>query len=151
MWEPVGHASLGLLFQDFLFNPWTDMESWRWQGTLPGEDLAMARPCSPPCSHRCVTSTHSTPLKLGPHPWDSPGKNTGVGCHFLLQNRPKCYPNFSNDKNILNCLLNVHIIIFPLKNLIGRSGFGLSDLYFCQAFWVSLLFKQVLELNESVI
>ena len=20
------------------------------------------------------------------HPWDSPGKNTGVGCHFLLQN-----------------------------------------------------------------
>ena len=21
------------------------------------------------------------------HPWDSPGKNTGVGCHFLLQCR----------------------------------------------------------------
>ena len=20
-----------------------------------------------------------------PHPWDSPGKNTGVGCHFPLQ------------------------------------------------------------------
>ena len=20
-----------------------------------------------------------------PHPWDSPGSNTGVGCHFLLQ------------------------------------------------------------------
>ena len=20
-----------------------------------------------------------------PSPWDSPGKNTGVGCHFLLQ------------------------------------------------------------------
>ena len=20
-----------------------------------------------------------------PHPWDSPGKNIGVGCHFLLQ------------------------------------------------------------------
>ena len=20
-----------------------------------------------------------------PHPWDSPDKNTGVGCHFLLQ------------------------------------------------------------------
>ena len=24
------------------------------------------------------------PTKLC-HPWDSPGKNTGVGCHFLLQ------------------------------------------------------------------
>ena len=23
------------------------------------------------------------PIRL-PHPWDSPGKNTGVGCHFLL-------------------------------------------------------------------
>ena len=28
--------------------------------------------------HRCQ------PNRL-PHPWDSPGKNTGVGCHFLLQ------------------------------------------------------------------
>ena len=24
------------------------------------------------------------PTRL-PHPWDSPGKNTGVGCYFLLQ------------------------------------------------------------------
>ena len=24
------------------------------------------------------------PTRL-PHPWDSLGKNTGVGCHFLLQ------------------------------------------------------------------
>ena len=24
------------------------------------------------------------PTRL-PHPWDSPGKNTGVGCHCLLQ------------------------------------------------------------------
>ena len=24
------------------------------------------------------------PMRL-PHPWGSPGKNTGVGCHFLLQ------------------------------------------------------------------
>ena len=22
---------------------------------------------------------------MRPHPWDSPGKNTGVGCHFLLK------------------------------------------------------------------
>ena len=31
----------------------------------------------------CVTpQTAATRL---PHPWDSPGKNAGVGCHFLLQ------------------------------------------------------------------
>ena len=40
----------------------------------------------------CVTSVVSDsvrphrrqPTRL-PRPWDSPGKNTGVGCHFLLQ------------------------------------------------------------------
>ena len=31
----------------------------------------------------CVTHRRK-PTKL-PRPWDSPGKNTGVGCHFLLQ------------------------------------------------------------------
>jgi len=29
-------------------------------------------------------SLQSCPTRL-PHPWDSPGKNTGAGCHFLLQ------------------------------------------------------------------
>ena len=47
-----------------------------------------------PCAIRCVLS-HSVvsdslrPFGLQPArllcPWDSPGKNTGVGCHFLLQ------------------------------------------------------------------
>ena len=35
------------------------------------------------CVQICVTSemvAHQAPC-----PWDSPGKNTGVGCHFLLQ------------------------------------------------------------------
>ena len=31
-----------------------------------------------------VQSHRWQPTRL-PHPWDSPGKNTGVGCHFLLQ------------------------------------------------------------------
>ena len=29
------------------------------------------------------------PTRL-PRPWDSPGKNTGVGCHFLLQKKAEC-------------------------------------------------------------
>ena len=44
------------------------------------------------CCYCCVASVMSDsvrphrrqPTRL-PHPWDSPGKNTGVGCHFLLQ------------------------------------------------------------------
>ena len=39
-------------------------------------------------SHQsCLTLCHpidGSPPRLH-HPWDSPGKNTGVGCHFLLQ------------------------------------------------------------------
>ena len=31
-----------------------------------------------------VRSHRRQPTRL-PNPWDSPGKNTGVGCHFLLQ------------------------------------------------------------------
>ena len=31
-----------------------------------------------------VRSHRRQPTRLR-HPWDSPGKNTGVGCHFLLQ------------------------------------------------------------------
>ena len=33
---------------------------------------------------RLCTTHRKQPTRL-PHPWDSPGKNTGVGCHFLLQ------------------------------------------------------------------
>ena len=31
----------------------------------------------------CVTPEMAA--HQAPHPWDSPGKNTGVGCHFLIQ------------------------------------------------------------------
>ena len=44
------------------------------------------------CCCRCIASVVSDSVRphgLQPtrllHPWDSPGKNTGVGCHFLLQ------------------------------------------------------------------
>ena len=33
---------------------------------------------------RLFATQRRQPTRL-PHPWDSPGKNTGVGCHFLLQ------------------------------------------------------------------
>ena len=39
------------------------------------------------------------PTRL-PHPWDSPGKNTGVGCHFLLQ----CVKVKSERKVAQSCL-----------------------------------------------
>ena len=35
------------------------------------------------CPTLCDLIDSSPPVS--PRPWDSPGKNTGVGCHFLLQ------------------------------------------------------------------
>ena len=32
-----------------------------------------------------LCATPETAAHQASHPWDSPGKNTGVGCHFLLQ------------------------------------------------------------------
>ena len=32
-----------------------------------------------------LCATPWTAAHQAPRPWDSPGKNTGVGCHFLLQ------------------------------------------------------------------
>ena len=41
------------------------------------------------CQVTSVVSDSVRPLRRQPtrlpRPWDSPGKNTGVGCHFLLQ------------------------------------------------------------------
>ena len=40
---------------------------------------AVARIMSP------LLQPHGLGLTRLLHPWNSPGKNTGVGCHFLLQ------------------------------------------------------------------
>ena len=36
-------------------------------------------------SHVWLSATPQTAAHQAPRPWDSPGKNTAVGCHFLLQ------------------------------------------------------------------
>ena len=49
--------------------------------------------CCAPYAAAATKSRQSCPTLCDPidgsppgsHPWDSPGKNTGVGCHFLLQ------------------------------------------------------------------
>ena len=60
---------------------------------LAGRFLNTSATWDSACCCRCkVTSVVSNsvqpqrrqPIRL-PRPWDSPGKNTGVGCHFLLQ------------------------------------------------------------------
>ena len=55
-----------------------------------------------------------------PYPWDSPGKNTGLGCHFLLQcmrvksesEAVQSCPTLSDpmDTFILHIFLNEHSV-----------------------------------------
>ena len=47
------------------------------------------------------------PTRL-PHPWDSPGKNTGVGCHFL----PQCMKVKSEREDAQSCLTLIMLITF---------------------------------------
>ena len=47
---------------------------------LPGLLLLLSR-----FSRVRLSATAWTAATRLPRPWDSPGKNTGVGCHFLLQ------------------------------------------------------------------
>ena len=47
-----------------------------------GKLLAAAAKSRQSCLTMCYPTDGSPP---GFRPWDSPGKNTGVGCHFLLQ------------------------------------------------------------------
>ena len=58
------------------------------------------------CCCCCVASIVSdsvrpqkTAAHQAPRPWDSLGKNTGVGCHFLLQ----CVKGKSESEVILSC------------------------------------------------
>ena len=51
-----------------------------------------------------------------PRPWDSPGKNTGVGCHFLLQ----CIKVKSESEIAQSCPLSD-----PMdSSLPGTSAYG---------------------------
>ena len=54
---------------------------------------------------RSVVSDSLQPLGLPPArhlcPWDSPGKNTGVGCHALLQ---RIFPTQESNPHILSLL-----------------------------------------------
>ena len=60
-------------------------KKWKWNENFKiMHDLSLK--C---CQVASVVSNSVWPHRRQPtrlcHPWDSPGKNSGVGCHFLLQ------------------------------------------------------------------
>ena len=71
------------------------------------------------------------PTRL-PHPWDSPGKNTGVGCHCLLQ----CMKVKSESEVALSCLTLSH----PMDCSLPSSSFhGIFQARVLE--WVTIAFS----------
>ena len=76
------------------------------------------------------------PTRL-PHPWDSPGKNTGVGCHFLLQRietrssffTPRTPPN---AQYIADAQQALNVCLFVTEG--HKSAFVSAKLEMCQSF-----------------
>ena len=75
------------------------------------------------------------PTRL-PRPWDSPGKNTGVGCHFLLQ----CRKVKSESEVAQSCLLPLHLFNHALssKHSSNTSPAMLSSCCPNKQFWASI-------------
>ena len=57
----------------------------------------------------------ATPWTVAYRPWDSPGRNTAVGCHFFLQG---IFPTQGSNLCLL-CLLHCRWILYPLNHLIS--------------------------------
>ena len=76
------------------------------------------------------------PTRL-PHPWDSPGKNTGVGCHFLLQ----CMKVKSESEVAQSC----QTLRDPMDcSLPGSSVHGISQARVLE--WVAIAFSEGAEI-----
>ena len=68
------------------------------------------------------------------HPWDSPGKNTGVGCHFLLQ----CMKVKSESEVAQSCLTLSNPMDYSLP---GTSVHGIFQARILE--WVAIAFSDV--------
>ena len=78
------------------------------------------------------------PTRL-PHPWDSPGKNTGVGCHFLLQ----CMKVKSESEVAQSC----PTLRDPMDcSLPGSSAHGIFQARVLE--WGAIAFSSAIKKNE---
>ena len=85
-----------------------------------------------------------------PRPWDSPGKNTGVGCHFLLQcmkvkrerEITQSCPTLSNPMDCSLPSSSVHGIFQTRVLEMGATAFSkalLPAFYFLSLIYMSVL------------
>ena len=72
------------------------------------------------------------PTRL-PCPWDSPGKNAGVGCHFLLQSRDELHSNWACWEHLVK---RVVLPNFTMIKLIPKEDLEKSTKYSWLLLWM---------------
>ena len=103
-------------------------------GIKPGSPAPSAAAAAPAKSLKlCPTlQLHRRQRTRLPCPWDAPGKNTGVGCHFLLQ----CMKVKSESEVVQSCLT----ISDPMDcSLPGSSIHGIFQARVLE--WVAIAFS----------
>ena len=129
-WRPGSSCSWGgvLRLWDGARDPIPFIGGWKWSesGLLLRSRFSRVRLCATP---------ETAPTRL-PRPWDSPGKNTGVGCHFLLQ----CMKVRSESEVAQSCLTPSD----PMDcSPPGPSVHGLCQARILE--WVAIAFKSLFE------
>ena len=102
------------------------------------DSLPLSHQGSPICMHKNKVGCSVVSCSLRPHgllstrllcPWDLPGRNTGVGCHFLLQ---ETFPT----QGLNLPLLQLQADSFPLSHLGSSGGPYLNLFHIFQSFVV---------------
>ena len=77
------------------------------------------------------------PTRL-PRPWDSPGKNTGVGCHFLLCSHEieRCLLLGRKAMTNIDSILKSRDIILPTKVHLVEDMFFPVVMYECESWTI---------------
>ena len=125
-----------------------------WPNLAHGLEFLLIDLINSQCCRRQVASVDSVrphrrqPTRL-PRPWDSPGKNTGVGCHFLLQ----CMKVKSESEVAQSCptlhdpidssLLGSSVHGIFQARILEWDAFAFSELILISAIKLMLLFVQV--------
>ena len=91
-----------------------------------------------------VVSNSSQPHGLQPsrllHPWDFPGKSTGVGCHFLLQ---RIFPTQGSNRG----LLHSRQMLYRLSH----QGANVTEVRFCCSLFKTQYSRDKCNLQDSAL
>ena len=102
------HPLINIRFSDSITDLWTTCVWTTWIHLCDCMFVCM-------CAHSCLTlcdRMDCSPTRLL-CPWDFPGKNTGVGCHFPLQ---EIFTTQGSNSHLL-CLLHWQADYLPLHHL----------------------------------